>query len=110
MFEDLFQFNLAWSFDISADIMLNLFGLPCTASVRTYDLGNSKLEVFILKDMPVPGRIQHVCLEFDDRDSVIRRAAKKGFSVRRYRRTDGEVIFLEDADGNLYELKNRIPR
>lgn len=110
VFEDIFDLPVAWSFDVTPDVMAALFGISTDAHVRVYDLGNTRLEVFVIRDMPSPGRVQHLCMEFEDREPVIRRSKDSGFDVIRYSRADGDVVFVRDRDANLYELKNRIRR
>lgn len=110
VFEGIFHLPVAWSFDVGPDVMSALFGIRTAAHVRVYDLGNTRLEVFVIQDMPPPGRIQHLCLEFEDREPVIRRSEDSGFDVFRYSRPGGDVVFVRDRDANLYELKDRTRR
>ena len=107
VFEDLFQFKLLYTFEIASEIFKTLFKIEEPAHARVYDTGNSRLEVFVMNNMPEPGAFQHICLGFPDRDSVIEKAEHLGFEVRKYHREDATVVFVLDADKNLYELKNK---
>jgi len=106
-FEKVFGFKMLYSFDISPEIIQALFNVNVDLPVHAikYDMGNSCLEVFILSEMPEPGVFQHICIEFNDRNEVIKRAEGAGMQIRRYKRSDTEVVFAVDTDNNLYELK-----
>ncbi len=106
VFEDLFEMPLLYTFPISAEIIYALFNIRGTADARVYDAGNSRIEVFIMTDPPIPGRTQHLCLGFPDRDLIVSRAESMGFEIRKFRRPDAEVIFIIDNDGNLFEIKS----
>ncbi|MBN1295947.1 hypothetical protein JXA80_04145 [bacterium] len=110
IFEDIFAFPLLYSFDIGPSTMAALFGIERAVVAQVYDLGTTRLEVFIMDDMPTPGRLQHLCLAVADREAVVTRWKVEGWEVRRFQRDDGDVIFCIDADGNMYELKNRSGR
>ncbi|MCD4654752.1 VOC family protein [bacterium] len=105
VFEDVFGFKFLYSFDIQPEILNTLFNLDCSAQARIYDTGNSRLEIFILPEMPAPGKLQHICLGFPDKDKIVGKAQNAGMHIRKYCREDGEVIFVVDKDNNLFELK-----
>lgn len=106
IFESLFELPLLYTFEIEPEIIQSLFKVNLSAHARVYDTGNSRLEVFVIPEMPSPGPFQHLCLGFRDREPIIQKAVDAGFKVRRYRRPDAEVVFIVDTDGNLFELKS----
>ena len=106
VFEDLFEMPLLYTFPISTEIIDALFKIRGTADARVYDAGNSQIEVFIMADPPAPGRTQHICLGFPDRELIVSRAESMGFEIRKFKRPDAEVLFIIDNDGNLFEIKN----
>ena len=107
VFEELFGFKLLYTFEIAPEVFKTLFHIEEPAHARFYDTGNSRLEVFVMDNMPKPGAFQHICLGFEDRNPVIEKAEELGFEVRRYHRDKSVIVFVVDADRNLYELKNR---
>ncbi|HPQ39081.1 MAG TPA: VOC family protein [bacterium] len=105
IFETILGFDLLYTFDIDAQVLNTLFHVNQPAHARVYELGNTRLEIFVMPDMPRPGPLQHICIGVPDRDAVVDRFASAGMNVRRVERNDGCVIFCIDHDGNLYELK-----
>ena len=51
------------------------------------------------------GPIAHVCLDVKDPDALLARARAMDVPVLRVPRGDTEVIFVQDRDGNLFEIK-----
>lgn len=105
LFKSVLRLSLAYRFDIERETMRQLFHRDSPAHVHVYNAGNCMIEVFIMPDMPDPGDIQHLCFDCKDREAVIRRALSHGMNIRRYARETGDVIFIQDKDGNLIELK-----
>ncbi|MBN1355333.1 VOC family protein [bacterium] len=106
IFENLFGFKKLYAFHIEPEILNALFGYDRAAEVCVYDMGNARLEVFIIAEIPVkPAWFDHLCISVSDMEATIRRAESSGFEIRRYRRETGEVVFIVDSFGNLYELK-----
>lgn len=105
IFEKILALKLLYTFEIEASVLKTLFRIDAPAHARVYDTGNSKLEIFVIPDMPSPGPLQHICLGVADREAVAEKFIEAGLEVRRYRRSDGSVVFGVDRDGNLFELK-----
>lgn len=105
LFESVLKLKHAYSFDVEPETMRQLFHQDYPVHVRVYDAGNSLIEVFISPNLPSPGAIQHLCFDCDDRAAVIKRAESHGMTIRRFVRKSGDVIFIQDTDGNLIELK-----
>lgn len=105
VFESVLKLKHAYSFDVEPKTMRQLFHQDYPVHVRVYDAGNSLIEVFISPNLPKPGLVQHLCFDCDDRTAVVERAEAHGMTVRRFARKSGDVIFIQDTDGNLIELK-----
>lgn len=105
LFESVLGLSLAYRFDIEPETMQKLFHRDSPAHVLVYNAGNCRIEVFIMPDMPAPGTIQHLCFDCNNRETAIHQAQAFGMKIRRYARETGDVIFIEDEDGNLIELK-----
>ena len=108
LFEEVFGFEKLYSFKIDPRVMLSLFNIETSAEAFVYDCENSKLEIFVVENMrfPSPG-FRHICLSFADRDSILRKAKERGYLIKEYKFEDRTVVFIQDFDGNLYEIKKR---
>jgi catechol 2,3-dioxygenase-like lactoylglutathione lyase family enzyme len=93
---------------ISASLARPLFGIDRDIASFYYTGAEFQVEVFI-HEAPgePPGRIAHACLEVEDLDLLLTRATSLGFTVTRVAKGTGFVSFLDDTDGNRFEIKAR---
>ena len=95
---------------IPGSITLPLFGLDGGIDVYNYSGGGLRFEVFIHADPEERAdRIAHVCLTVPDPEPFLERAEGLGFTALRVPRGDGNVYFVKDAGGRLYEIKRAAP-
>jgi len=67
--------------------------------------GDVRFEVFVPEGaLPAPRGYGHACLVVADRDELLERAAAVS-EVLRAEREGREIVFLRDADGNLFEIQ-----
>lgn len=97
------------SANLSADLAQRIFGAPRGCDFFFYTDDDLAIEVFVaeVSKEKIP-RFPHLCLEVEDRDAFLSRCESKGFRVNRVQRGDSELNFLEDDDGNLFEIKARL--
>jgi catechol 2,3-dioxygenase-like lactoylglutathione lyase family enzyme len=110
LFEDILGLKLLYTFHIEPDTISTLFGIQTAADARVYEMINARLEVFIISGLQrkSPG-FDHLCITVPDMSSTIEKAEKIGLTVRRFKRDTGDVVFMEDRSGNLFELKPEQP-
>jgi catechol 2,3-dioxygenase-like lactoylglutathione lyase family enzyme len=107
VFEDILGLERTKDFQAPAELIFALFGVDEPVRILVYGTGCADVEVFVSASAAgrAPG-FSHLCLECADRDGVVSRAAAAGFGVRRFARPDGSfIIFIQDPDANLYEIK-----
>ncbi len=90
--------------EISTSLARPLFGIDGNVPSFYYTGEGFQAEVFI-HEAQTPGRIAHACLEVEDLDQLLARAESLGFSVARLAKGTGFVTFLDDLDGNRFEVK-----
>ena len=92
--------------EIPAKLAKPLFGVETGCEIVYYEGEDLVLEIFLTGRPEVaPQRISHLCLEVTSRSELLARCAEAGVAVREARKGDRAVIFIEDGDGNLYEIK-----
>ncbi len=94
---------------IPANLSKSLFGID--RQLKVIDFGNEemKFEVFIAggeEDIP-SRRLDHVCLEVENRDAMLRKWEGMGFEILRVPKGDSVVVFLKDENQNLFEIKEK---
>ena len=94
---------------IPASLSKSLFGID--HEFKVIDFGNEemKFEVFIAEnEREVPSqRLDHVCLEVENREALLKKWEEMGFGILRVPKGDSLVIFLKDEDHNLFEIKEK---
>jgi catechol 2,3-dioxygenase-like lactoylglutathione lyase family enzyme len=95
---------------IPVSITRPLFGRDASLMAVNYIGTGLHVEVF-LTDGPgeEAGRLSHVCLEVENIDALLDRAASLGLTVTRVPKGDGWVVFLDDSDGHRFEIKEASP-
>ena len=85
-----------------------LFGVDQGCEILYYGGGNLLLEIFVTGPRErAAGKIDHLCIEVADRGEVIAKCGEHGFAVREVPKGEDVIVFIEDEDGNLFEVKQR---
>ena len=93
---------------LPADFSQALFGVEEACDIVYYGSGSLVFEVFLTGwSEPSERKISHTCVAVDDRAGLLTRCREMGYQVREARKGDKLVIFIQDLDGNLYEVKDR---
>ena len=94
--------------ELSAELADRLFGVDGGCEIVYYRSGDLELEVFLI-GLPEPAgsRIGHLCLEVASRAELLARCEEMGVAVRQAPKGDSLIVFIEDEDGNLFEIKER---
>ena len=86
----------------------DLFDVDSDLEIINYVGDDIHLEVFILdRDRGDAGRIEHLCLEVDDVEGLVRRCRAMEVKVVRVPRGERVLTFISDDDGNLFEIKGK---
>lgn len=94
---------------VEPDLALALFGRAQPWDIVTYRGGNLAIEVFVSEAAPPPAPpIIHLCLEVEDRDAFLDRCRSAGLAVIQAPRGEAVVVFIQDFDGNRYEVKEKL--
>ncbi|MGD8768433.1 MAG: VOC family protein [Desulfobacterales bacterium] len=83
-----------------------LFGISQECEMILYGNEDFRIEVFVTVSVPkMKTPYQHICLEVKDRQSFAEKCEQSGLIVKRFSKGDYLIIFIEDYDGNLFEIK-----
>jgi catechol 2,3-dioxygenase-like lactoylglutathione lyase family enzyme len=91
---------------LAEDFMNALFGMAISSELIKYGNEHITLEVFIPGTPPAPpSPLAHCCLAVEDRDAFIARCEGVGIAVRKVPKGGSFVVFIQDFDGNQFEIK-----
>ena len=86
-----------------------LFDISQECEMILYGNEDFRIEVFVaFSDPKMKVPYVHVCLEVNDRKSFAKKCEEAGVTVKRIPRGDHVIVFIEDYDGNLFEIKESI--
>jgi len=107
-FINLLGLRKARSFNVSADLMEQFFGLKKEQQLIRYENNNLSFEIFITDDnSKTKDLFTHVCLVVEDRDEFVKKSLSMGYTTIKVPRKDGDgyYLFIKDLYENLYEIK-----
>ena len=91
---------------LSDDLAAQLFGIDKGCEIAYYAGGNVVFEVFFSENPEPTGRkISHTCIEVPKRAQFLERCRALGLGIREAPKGEVVVVFVEDHDGNLFEVK-----
>jgi catechol 2,3-dioxygenase-like lactoylglutathione lyase family enzyme len=93
---------------LAPELSRAVFGLDHGLEMVNYTGDDLLFEVFVGGHPPGPaGTVRHVCLEVDDLAAFLERCERARAEVRRIPRGDSFLVFVRDAGGNLFEIKEK---
>lgn len=107
-FINLLGLRKARSFNVSADLMEQFFGVKKEQQLIRYENNDLSFEIFITDDISKSKDIfTHVCLVIEDRDEFVKKSLSMGYTTIKVPRKDGDgyYLFIKDSYENLYEIK-----
>jgi catechol 2,3-dioxygenase-like lactoylglutathione lyase family enzyme len=93
---------------LTAELSRQIFGVELECPLLLYGNDQMNVEVFVT-DPPVERgpRFEHICLEVEDRESFIKKCQGSNVAVNLIPKEDRLLLFIQDDDGNLFEIKER---
>ena len=86
-----------------------LFDISQECEMILYGNEDFRIEVFVtVSDPKMKAPYVHVCLEVNHRKSFTKKCEEAGLAVKSIPRGDYMIVFIEDYDGNLFEIKESI--
>ena len=93
---------------LAAEICRALFGIDRELTIINYTGEAAHFEVFVCPAAPTPGRpIDHACIAVENLPEFLRRCETSQVEIIRVPKGESLVTFIKDADGNLFEIKEK---
>ena len=90
---------------VAAEICRAIFGLDRELTAINYIGGSANFEVFICPE--AAGRVAHACVGVEDPPALLRKCEEAQVEIIRVPKGESLITFLRDADGNLFEIKEK---
>jgi catechol 2,3-dioxygenase-like lactoylglutathione lyase family enzyme len=105
-FEGILGLKKIKSSDLPEDIAAAVFGQAIACGLLLYEGRGFAVEVIVQDAVQIKGNpFVHLCLEVGDREAFLARCRSVGLRVNLVPKGDAVLCFVEDFDGNLYEIK-----
>jgi catechol 2,3-dioxygenase-like lactoylglutathione lyase family enzyme len=91
---------------LKSDLALRIFDIDVECPLILYGNEDFAIEVFVTDQIPdkkVP--FTHLCLEVEDKENFLINCRSNGLKVNLVPRGDAQICFVQDFDGNLFEIK-----
>jgi catechol 2,3-dioxygenase-like lactoylglutathione lyase family enzyme len=106
-YKKLLGFKQIRKFTIDTELAFLIFSRAQATTVYLMEGNDIRLELFLDTESK-PNNFSHYCFSFPDREAFIKKAEKQHAELLRIPREDRELIFLKDASGNMFEIKEEI--
>jgi catechol 2,3-dioxygenase-like lactoylglutathione lyase family enzyme len=95
--------------ELDEDFTERIFHTPQRCLMIFYENDGLAVEVFVPEEPP-GGKdpFMHLCIELEDRDSLLKKCRDNGLEMRRIPKGDTFLAFVADFDGNLFEVKEAL--
>ena len=105
-YEGILQLKRLKTSFLSRDLARELFDTDLECPFILYGNEDCAIEVFItdrFPDGPVP--ITHLCLQVEDKAAFLQTCETHGVPIIRVPRGESQICFVQDFDGNRFEIK-----
>jgi len=93
---------------LPADLSQAIFGIGANLTIINYTGDGIHFEVFIVDNQTgSKTKIEHTCIEVESRGRFLEDCDKLGFTANQVPKGDKMLLFIQDFDGNLFEVKSR---
>ncbi|MCP3951374.1 MAG: VOC family protein [Desulfobacterales bacterium] len=107
-YQDLLRLEKAEPWPVPPTLTKALFGLDAELTIINYTGAGMHFEIFIAPGHPVSTtKIEHTCIEVKSRREFLDTCQRLGIMVNQVPKGDRVLIFAQDFDGNLFEVKFR---
>ncbi len=108
-YEDVLKLKKIKTTVLKRELALSIFKIDAECSLLLYGNDNFAIEVFVPNRIPFNKEpFRHLCLEVEDREEFLARCRSAGLDINLVPRGDTQICFVQDLDGNLFEVKQKI--
>jgi len=105
-YEGILQLTKIKTSILTSDLAVKIFGLEVECPLILYGDEAFAIEVFVTARIPMNrSPFVHICLQVEDRETFIKTCRSAGAIVNLIPRGEWQLCFVQDFDGNLFEIK-----
>lgn len=104
-YQDVLGMEPARTFTLNAELAFSIFGADHEVPVFLLEKEGLVLEVFVSAN-EIPHGFNHICISVPERELFVQNAVDRNYDVTRIERDHGDLVFLSDKSGNVFEIKS----
>ena len=94
---------------LKSDLAMRLFGVDVPCPLILYGNEELAIEIFVTDRIPSGGSpVSHLCIQVEDREAFLGVCRSAGVAINIVPKGEAQVCFVEDFDGNLFEIKQAL--
>jgi len=106
-YKELLGLNKSAPKTLPADLCRAIFNLDAELQMINYINEHIHCEIFIAEQFSTSRKqVEHLCLEVDNLSDFLENCRTLNVAVNQIPRGDKTLTFINDFDGNLFEIKN----
>ncbi len=91
---------------LPSELSRQIFNLDSELQIINYADENLHFEIFFNSKESIDAkRIEHVCLEIEDMEALLKKCRAMEAEILQIPKGDKLLVFIKDFDGNLFEIK-----
>ena len=108
-YEQVLDGNLIREFEINPDLVNQIFSITVAGDipVMVFEIDLIQFEIFIVSDLKITDRFDHVCISVYDMNQFKKQCLKHKLPVSVIPKGQKELVFIKDFIGNLFEIKQK---
>jgi len=107
-YQDILGLRKMKSSVLPAELSRKIFGVDLECPLLLYGNDQMMVEVFLADPPDERGpKFDHICLELEDREAFMKKCQGSNVAVNLVPKEDRLLLFVQDDDGNLFEIKER---
>ena len=99
--------ELIRTFTLNSELANTIFKINHDVPVYLLKKNSLVLEVFVSTEDKYQN-FNHICISVSHRESFVQNAADRNYTFIRKERDYGDLIFLSDLSGNMFEIKEMV--
>ena len=105
-YEGLLKLKKIKTSTLTSNLAVKISGIDVECPFILYENEDFAVEVFVTNQIPdKKSPFAHLCLEVDNRERFLKSCRSHGLKVNLVPRGDSQICFVQDFDGNLFEIK-----
>lgn len=103
-YHNVLEMKTVKAFTLNSDLSSTIFNIVKGVHVYQLKKDNLMLEIFV-SPVKISHGYNHICISVTNREIIMQNAVKLKYEVIKIERSYGDLVFIKDNTGNVFEIK-----